>query len=217
MAAIADQTYTGSEITPDVTVTLNGNTLTPSDGYTVSYANNTEIGTATATITGNKNLTGERTVLFNITDGSSESGGDDSGNSDSDDSGNNGGGSGGGGSSSGGSSSGGSGSYIAGYMAGLTSATATSSDDDSSSDVVYGSVKLKWKANKNYDGYVIYRSTKKNGTYKKIATVSSAKSSYTNKKLKSGKVYYYYMKAYKTVNGKRVYSKRSKISKVTVE
>ena len=118
---------------------------------------------------------------------------------------------------SGGSSSGGGGSYIAGYMAGLTSATTTSSDDDSSSDVVYGSVKLKWKANKNYDGYVIYRSTKKNGTYKKIATVSSSKSSYTNKKLKSGKVYYYYMKAYKTVNGKRIYSKRSKISKVTVE
>ena len=51
-------------------------------------------------------------------------------------------------------------------------------------------VKLTWSEVLGAKKYEIYRATKKNGTYKRIATVSS-KTSYTNKKLTPGKTYYY--------------------------
>ena len=44
--------YNGSEQKPDVTVTLNGKTLTKDTDYTISYSNNTKGGTAKVTITG---------------------------------------------------------------------------------------------------------------------------------------------------------------------
>lgn len=44
---------------------------------------------------------------------------------------------------------------------------------------------------------MVYRSTKKNGTYKKIRTLKSAKTlKYTNTKLKKGRTYYYKVCAY---------------------
>lgn len=46
------QSYTGSAITPDFTVNYNGISLVNDRDFTVSYSNNTEIGTATATISG---------------------------------------------------------------------------------------------------------------------------------------------------------------------
>lgn len=45
-------TYTGAAQTPAVTVTLNGNVLAEDVHYTVSYENNTAVGTATVTVTG---------------------------------------------------------------------------------------------------------------------------------------------------------------------
>ena len=46
VASIADQTYTGSAITISPTVTFNGSTVTETTDYTVSFANNTNAGTA---------------------------------------------------------------------------------------------------------------------------------------------------------------------------
>ena len=46
IADIANQTYTGEDITPAVTVTYKGKTVDPSE-YTASYENNTNVGTAT--------------------------------------------------------------------------------------------------------------------------------------------------------------------------
>ncbi len=58
-------------------------------------------------------------------------------------------------------------------------------------------VKLKWKKTQGADGYQIYRANKKNGRYKKIATVKGAgKTSYVNKKRTTGKKYYYKVRAY---------------------
>ena len=45
---IADQTYTGLPLTPAVEVTKNGQTIT--EGFTVEYVNNINVGTATATV-----------------------------------------------------------------------------------------------------------------------------------------------------------------------
>lgn len=58
-------TYTGEELEPAVTVTLNGATI-PDSEYTVSYTNNREIGTATVKVTGTHNYTGEAQGTFAI-------------------------------------------------------------------------------------------------------------------------------------------------------
>ena len=55
-----DQTWTGSELRPAVTVKLNGRVL-PAEDYTVEYANNIAAGTASILVkpSGNGNLSGE--------------------------------------------------------------------------------------------------------------------------------------------------------------
>lgn len=67
IASIADQSYTGSAITPDLTVTDGTATLEKDKDYTVSCDKNTYVGTAELTITGKGNYTGEKKgVNFNI-------------------------------------------------------------------------------------------------------------------------------------------------------
>lgn len=71
---------------------------------------------------------------------------------------------------------------------------------------------VKWKKASGVSGYQVYRATKKKGKYKKVKTL--AKTRFVNKKLKRGKTYYYKVRAYKNVNGKKVYGAYSKIAKV---
>ena len=72
--------------------------------------------------------------------------------------------------------------------------------------------KLKWKKISNAQGYVVYRATSKNGKYKAVSTIKKGSTvSYTNKKLTSKKTYYYKVRAYRVVNGKKVYSGYSKV------
>ncbi len=59
-------TYNGNAKTPSVTVVKGGNTLTLNTDYTVAYTNNTNVGTATVTITGIGNYGGETTRNFTI-------------------------------------------------------------------------------------------------------------------------------------------------------
>lgn len=66
VVAIPDQTYTGSEITPEITVTLDGVTLVKDTDYTVKYENNTDKGTATVVINGIGNYSGVVKQNFNI-------------------------------------------------------------------------------------------------------------------------------------------------------
>ena len=62
VAVITDQTYTGAEIEPAVVVTdSEGNVL--EDGYTVTYTDNVDVGTATAKVTIGSKLV---EVSFNI-------------------------------------------------------------------------------------------------------------------------------------------------------
>lgn len=71
--------------------------------------------------------------------------------------------------------------------------------------------KIKWGKISGASGYTIYRASSKTGTYKKIKTVKSgSKTGFTNKKLKKGKTYYYKVRAYRTISGKKVYSPYSK-------
>lgn len=65
------------------------------------------------------------------------------------------------------------------------------------------------------DGYEVYRSSYKNKSYKKIATVKKAnyktnkygEITYTDKNVKFKKTYYYKIRGYKKINGKTYYSK----------
>lgn len=56
-------------------------------------------------------------------------------------------------------------------------------------------------------GYTVYYKTSKTGKWKKLKDVSAKNTKYVTNKLKKGKKYYFTVKAYKRVNGKKVYGK----------
>ncbi|MGN0046303.1 MAG: phosphodiester glycosidase family protein [Eggerthellaceae bacterium] len=76
IASLADMTYTGKALTPKVTVKDGSSTLSSEktsgkvqyNNYTVKYTDNTKIGTATVTITGNadRGYSGKVTMTFKI-------------------------------------------------------------------------------------------------------------------------------------------------------
>ncbi len=66
IAAIAEQTYNGTAVTPELTVKDGTMVLAEGVDYTVSYTNNADAGTATATVTGSGNYTGKKSVTFTI-------------------------------------------------------------------------------------------------------------------------------------------------------
>ena len=73
---------------------------------------------------------------------------------------------------------------------------------------------ITYKKVSGVSGYQIYMSTKKKSGYKKIATLSSKKSSYTKGKLKKGKKYYFKVRTMKKVSGKYRYSSFSKVRSI---
>ncbi len=78
--------------------------------------------------------------------------------------------------------------------------------------VNYKSVKITYGKVNGANGYVIYRSTKKDSGFKKIATVKKKKTvTYTDKKCKTGTKYYYKVRAYRMVDGKKKYSGYSEV------
>lgn len=78
---------------------------------------------------------------------------------------------------------------------------------------------ISWKKVKGAAGYQIYRSDSLRGTYKRIKTITGNTSvKYTNKKLKSGKTYYYKVRAFsKTSGGTRIYGNFTSVKKVKVK
>lgn len=76
---------------------------------------------------------------------------------------------------------------------------------------------ISWRKVSGATGYYVYRSTSKNGTYKKIATVKR-KTTYIDKKsLKSKKYYYYKVVTYKKYGSKVAKSKMSSYKKVKIK
>ena len=65
-AAIDTQKYTGEAITPEPTITYNGVTLEKDKDYTLSYADNVDVGTATINVTFIGNYTGSASTTFEI-------------------------------------------------------------------------------------------------------------------------------------------------------
>ena len=75
---------------------------------------------------------------------------------------------------------------------------------------------VSWKKNKtNTKGYEVFRSLKKKKGFKKVKTLKGTK--FTNKKLKSNKVYYYKVRAYNLDGKKKVYGNYSAVKKVRIK
>ncbi|MCQ4635332.1 Ig-like domain-containing protein [Anaerovorax odorimutans] len=78
----------------------------------------------------------------------------------------------------------------------------------------YDKTRLTWKKTAGAKGYKIYRAASKNGKYKKIKTTKAT--NYTDKKLKTGKTYYYKVRAYADANGKTTHGAYTSVKKVKV-
>ena len=147
--------YTGSAITPNVSVLFNPCTeLIPNVDYTISFTNNKNIGTATVKVTGKGKYTGTITKTFKIVPST------------------------------------------VGSLKQKTSYSTTS-------------ITMSWKKVSNATGYEVYRATSKKGKYTKVKTTTST--TYKQGKLTRGKTYYYKVRAYKTVNGSKIYGSFSSV------
>ena len=70
----------------------------------------------------------------------------------------------------------------------------------------YNKINVSWGGVDGASGYQVYRATSSGGTYKNVKTVTKgATVSFENKSLSTGKTYYYKIRAYRTVSGKKVY------------
>lgn len=71
----------------------------------------------------------------------------------------------------------------------------------------YNTAKFAWEKVKGASGYVIYRSTKADGKFKEVDRTDKKTFTYTDKKLVTGKTYYYKVLAYRNVEKKEVLGK----------
>ena len=76
---------------------------------------------------------------------------------------------------------------------------------------------VKWSKAEFATGYEIYRSKKKSGSYKKLKVLRGSKVKYTDKKVKKKSKYYYKVKAFRSTNGKKVFSAFSNIKSVRIK
>lgn len=159
VSKIADKTYTGNYISPQVKVTYQGKVLQQDTDYEVEYSNNLYIGTATVTITGKGAYYGTKEIHFKI--------------------------------------------------------KPVKPKKVSAKNAGKKRVMIRWQSTSQNVYYVVYRSTKKNSGYKKIATVKNRYTTYyCDKKVKRKKTYYYKVRAYATADGKKLYSNYTSPKKV---
>lgn len=74
-----------------------------------------------------------------------------------------------------------------------------------------------WKKVSGACGYKVYYSTKRSGNYKAKVVKGNSKVKYTVKNLKKGKTYYVKSRAYRVVNGKKVYGPYTSTVRVRVK
>lgn len=77
---------------------------------------------------------------------------------------------------------------------------------------------IVWTKQSTADGYEIYQSTKKGSGYKMVRNAQGSNcTTYTKTKLTSGGTYYYKVRAYKKINGVKVYGQYSRIESIKVK
>ena len=76
-------------------------------------------------------------------------------------------------------------------------------------------VKVSWKKVSGANGYEVYRKSGSSAKYSIVQTVTSGNTlSYTNKKLIKNSKYYYKVRAYRIVNGEKIYSSFSTVKQI---
>lgn len=78
-----------------------------------------------------------------------------------------------------------------------------------------GAINFKWSKSSGVTGYVVYYSTSKNGTYKKLAAVKGT--SYSTEKFDEADTYYFKVRAYTKTSDGNVYSAYSSVKSVAVK
>lgn len=79
----------------------------------------------------------------------------------------------------------------------------------------YDKVRLTWECTEQAEAYAIYRAASAKGKYKKIRTVSASRTGYIDRGLKTGKTYYYKIRAVKKDGRETENSRFSKIVKAS--
>ena len=173
--------YDGKEKKPEVTV----ENLTEGEDYLVEYSNNTKVGTATVTIRGLGFNTGSVSKSFQIIPKKVETEKEPPAATVPD---------------TGGKRTDTEGSQQTKVQVKKPSAFKVKNSKKRK-------VQITWKKVKGANGYELYRSTKKNGKYVKIKTIKKPNTvKFTDSKLKKKKQYYYKIRAYKILNGRKYYS-----------
>lgn len=76
------------------------------------------------------------------------------------------------------------------------------------------SITLGWQSNSNVSGYQVYRASAKDGKYKRVKTIKdSGRFYFIDKNLEPGKKYYYKIRSYVEIDGKRYYGEFSDITR----
>lgn len=80
------------------------------------------------------------------------------------------------------------------------------------------SVVVSWKKVSDAKGYAVYMKTGKNGTYKKVKTITNKNTTaFYQTKLKKGQTYYFRVRAYKDIYGEKSYGDLSVEKKITLK
>ena len=78
----------------------------------------------------------------------------------------------------------------------------------------YSTIRVTWNKVSGANGYKVYRSTSKDGKYAAIgSTAKNSAVTFLDKKAVTGKTYYYKVRAYRNVSGKKVYGSYSATEK----
>lgn len=77
------------------------------------------------------------------------------------------------------------------------------------------SARLEWQNVDGAEGYELFRSTEKNGTYNMLGSFTD--NSYVDNSVRCGKKYYYKVRAYKTFSGERICSDYSTVQVVVID
>ena len=75
----------------------------------------------------------------------------------------------------------------------------------------YNGLRVSWEKGYHVDGYRLYRATSRTGNYTYVTQVGADATAYVDSGLTTGKTYYYKMRAYRTVNGEKIFGGMSQI------
>ena len=108
--------------------------------------------------------------------------------------------------------------YFGSYTSSLKTTTQTKKPSISKLTTKSKKSTIKWKKISGASGYQIYMATSKKGKYSRIKTITKGSTtSYTKSKLKKNRKYYFKIRAYRTVDGKKVYSSYSSVKSIKIK